>query len=118
MMITKLEDLLEEVPVQKKKLLCPAEDIINAVNDVFVNKSLPKYYALTKAIYPELDTLNEDTRLYSKGWFISCSIGASNIYSRKIDYYFWSIDRHYSFNNDYGKKPIYCYIWCLCKNTC
>jgi chromosomal replication initiation ATPase DnaA len=35
MMITKLEDLLEEVPVQKKKLLCPAEDIINAVNDVF-----------------------------------------------------------------------------------
>ena len=35
MMITKLEDLLEEVPVQKKKLLCPAEDIINSVNDVF-----------------------------------------------------------------------------------
>jgi GH24 family phage-related lysozyme (muramidase) len=40
---------------------------------VFVNKSLPKYYALTKAIYPELDTLNEDTRgalvsmIYNRG---------------------------------------------------
>ncbi len=38
-----------------------------------VNKSLPKYYALTKAIYPELDTLNEDTRgalvsmIYNRG---------------------------------------------------
>ena len=34
----------------------------NFAYDVFVNKSLPKYYALTKSIYPELDTLNEDTR--------------------------------------------------------
>jgi GH24 family phage-related lysozyme (muramidase) len=40
---------------------------------VFVNKSLPKYYALTKAIYPEIDSLNEDTRgalvsmIYNRG---------------------------------------------------
>lgn len=34
----------------------------NFAYDVFVTKSLPKYYKLTKAIYPELDTLNEDTR--------------------------------------------------------
>jgi hypothetical protein len=45
----------------------------NFAYDVFVNKSLPKYYALTKAIYPELDTLNEDTRgalvsmIYNRG---------------------------------------------------
>ena len=30
--------------------------------DVFVKKSIPKYYAMTKKIYPQLDTLNEDTR--------------------------------------------------------
>lgn len=34
----------------------------NFAYDVFVNKSIPKYYKLTKAIYPELDTLNEDTK--------------------------------------------------------
>ncbi len=34
----------------------------NMSYDVFVKKSIPKYYALTKKIYPELDTLNEDTR--------------------------------------------------------
>lgn len=34
----------------------------NLAYDVFVNKSLPKYYKLTKYIYPELDSLNEDTR--------------------------------------------------------
>lgn len=34
----------------------------NMAYDVFVKKSIPKYYALTKKIYPELDTLNEDTR--------------------------------------------------------
>jgi len=45
----------------------------NFAYDVFVNKSLPKYYALTKAIYPEIDTLNEDTRgalvsmIYNRG---------------------------------------------------
>lgn len=30
--------------------------------EVFVKSSLPRYYAMTKAIYPELDSLNEDTR--------------------------------------------------------
>ena len=45
----------------------------NIAYDVFVNKSLPKYYKLTKAIYPELDSLNEDTRgalvsmIYNRG---------------------------------------------------
>jgi len=34
----------------------------NMAYDVFVKKSLPKYYAMTKRIYPQLDTLNEDTR--------------------------------------------------------
>ena len=45
----------------------------NFAYEVFVNKSLPKYYALTKAIYPEIDSLNEDTRgalvsmIYNRG---------------------------------------------------
>ena len=30
--------------------------------EVFVKCSLPRYYEMTKAIYPELDSLNEDTR--------------------------------------------------------
>lgn len=34
----------------------------NMAYDVFVKKSLPKYYAMTKKIYPQLDSLNEDTR--------------------------------------------------------
>jgi len=34
----------------------------NFAYDVFVNKSLPKYYKLAKDIYPEIDSLNEDTR--------------------------------------------------------
>jgi GH24 family phage-related lysozyme (muramidase) len=34
----------------------------NIAYDVFVKKSIPKYYAMTKRIYPQLDTLNEDTR--------------------------------------------------------
>lgn len=34
----------------------------NMAYDVFVKKSIPKYYALTKKIYPQLDELNEDTR--------------------------------------------------------
>jgi GH24 family phage-related lysozyme (muramidase) len=34
----------------------------NMAYDVFVKKSIPKYYAMTKKIYPQLDTLNEDTR--------------------------------------------------------
>lgn len=34
----------------------------NFAYDVFVSKTIPKYYKLTKAIYPELDSLNEDTR--------------------------------------------------------
>lgn len=34
----------------------------NFAYEVFVNKSIPKYYKLTKDIYPELDSLNEDTR--------------------------------------------------------
>ena len=45
----------------------------NAAYEVFIKKSLPRYYAMTKAIYPELDTLNEDTRgalvsmIYNRG---------------------------------------------------
>jgi len=34
----------------------------NMAYDVFVKKSIPKYYAMTKKIYPQLDSLNEDTR--------------------------------------------------------
>ena len=34
----------------------------NMAYDVFVKKSIPKYYAQTKKIYPQLDELNEDTR--------------------------------------------------------
>ena len=34
----------------------------NVAYDVFIKYDIPKYYKLTKAIYPELDTLNEDTR--------------------------------------------------------
>jgi GH24 family phage-related lysozyme (muramidase) len=34
----------------------------NMAYDVFVKKSIPKYYAMTKKIYPQIDTLNEDTR--------------------------------------------------------
>jgi hypothetical protein len=34
----------------------------NFAYDVFVTKSLPKYYKMTKSIYPEIDSLNEDTR--------------------------------------------------------
>ena len=34
----------------------------NAAYEVFVKCSIPRYYALTKAIYPQLDTLNEDTQ--------------------------------------------------------
>lgn len=34
----------------------------NMAYDVFVKKSIPKYYAMTKKIYPQLDELNEDTR--------------------------------------------------------
>ena len=34
----------------------------NAAYEVFVKCSVPRYYALTKAIYPEIDTLNEDTQ--------------------------------------------------------
>jgi hypothetical protein len=34
----------------------------NAAYEVFVKSSIPRYYALTKAIYPQLATLNEDTQ--------------------------------------------------------
>lgn len=34
----------------------------NIAYEVFVKKSIPKYYALTKKIYPQLDELNDDTR--------------------------------------------------------
>jgi GH24 family phage-related lysozyme (muramidase) len=34
----------------------------NMAYDVFVKKSIPKYYAMTRKIYPQIDTLNEDTR--------------------------------------------------------
>jgi GH24 family phage-related lysozyme (muramidase) len=45
----------------------------NFAYEVFVNKSIPKYYKLTKEIYPEIDSLNEDTRgalvsmIYNRG---------------------------------------------------
>jgi len=34
----------------------------NQAYEVFVKCSVPKYFKLTKAIYPELETLNEDTQ--------------------------------------------------------
>ena len=34
----------------------------NIAYEVFVKKSIPKYYSMTKKIYPQLDELNEDTR--------------------------------------------------------
>ena len=34
----------------------------NIAYEVFVKKLIPKYYAATKKIYPQLDELNEDTR--------------------------------------------------------
>jgi len=34
----------------------------NAAYDVFVKNDVPRYYAMTKKIYPQLDTLNEDTQ--------------------------------------------------------
>jgi hypothetical protein len=34
----------------------------NIAYDVFVNKDIPRYYAMTKKIYPQLETLNEDTQ--------------------------------------------------------
>lgn len=34
----------------------------NIAYEVFVKKSIPKYYAMTKKIYPQLDELNDDTR--------------------------------------------------------
>ena len=34
----------------------------NTAYEVFVKCSVPKYYKLTKAIYPELESLNEDTQ--------------------------------------------------------
>lgn len=45
----------------------------NAAYEVFIKKSLPRYYAMTKAIYPQLESLNEDTRgalvsmIYNRG---------------------------------------------------
>jgi hypothetical protein len=34
----------------------------NIAYDVFVNKDIPRYYAMTKKIYSQLETLNEDTQ--------------------------------------------------------
>jgi GH24 family phage-related lysozyme (muramidase) len=34
----------------------------NIAYEVFVKCSVPKYFKMTKAIYPELETLNEDTQ--------------------------------------------------------
>ena len=34
----------------------------NIAYDVFVNKDIPRYFAMTKKIYPQLETLNEDTQ--------------------------------------------------------
>ena len=45
----------------------------NTAYEVFVKCSVPKYFKMTKAIYPEIDTLNEDTRgalvsmIYNRG---------------------------------------------------
>lgn len=45
----------------------------NVAYDVFIKYDLPKYWAKTKAIYPELDTLNDDTQgalvsmIYNRG---------------------------------------------------
>ena len=34
----------------------------NTAYEVFVKSSLPRYYAMTKKIYPNMDLLNEDTQ--------------------------------------------------------
>jgi hypothetical protein len=34
----------------------------NIAYDVFVKNDVPRYFAMTKKIYPQLDTLNEDTQ--------------------------------------------------------
>lgn len=45
----------------------------NAAYDVFVNNDIPRYYAMTKKIYPGLEALNEDTQgalvsmIYNRG---------------------------------------------------
>jgi hypothetical protein len=49
----------------------------NAAYEVFVKSSIPRYYSLTKAIYPQLDTLNADTQgalvsmIYNRGASLS-----------------------------------------------
>lgn len=63
---------------QQAKLMLRGEILnvkvpFNVAYEVFINYDIPKYYKLTKAIYPELDTLNEDTRgalvsmIYNRG---------------------------------------------------
>ena len=52
---------------EKAKLMLKGEVLnvrvpYNIAYDVFVNKDIPRYYAMTKKIYPQLETLNEDTQ--------------------------------------------------------
>jgi len=59
----------------------------NFAYDVFVSKTIPKYYKLTKAIYPEIDALNDDTKgalvslVYDRG---NCLDGDSRKEMRNI----------------------------------
>ena len=49
----------------------------NAAYEVFVKCSVPRYYAMTKAIYPTMEALNEDTQgalvsmIYNRGASLS-----------------------------------------------
>jgi hypothetical protein len=52
---------------EKAKLMLKGEVLnvrvpYNIAYDVFVNKDIPRYYSMTKKIYPQLETLNEDTQ--------------------------------------------------------
>jgi GH24 family phage-related lysozyme (muramidase) len=59
----------------------------NTAYEVFVKCSVPKYFKMTKAIYPELETLNEDTQgalvsmVYNRGNKLE---GSSRIEMKRI----------------------------------
>lgn len=59
----------------------------NIAYEVFVKCSVPKYFKMTKAIYPELETLNEDTQgalvsmVYNRGNKLE---GSSRIEMKRI----------------------------------
>jgi hypothetical protein len=67
---------------EKAKLMLRGEVLnvrvpYNVAYDVFVNKDIPRYFAMTKKIYPQLEALNEDTQgalvsmVYNRGASLS-----------------------------------------------